>query len=530
MVTMLCGEETVLSRIGAGLVSGAWALSLFVATFGVLLNVSVVWGSGTIYIRADGSIDPPTAPIQRNGDIYIFTSNIYETVEVQRDNITVNGNGYTLQGGTDYGFFLSERNNVTIKNTRITGFSTGISLYSSSNNTISNNTLTSNRWFGISIQGASIILPSSNNMIINNTVTEVECGIQFHGGGEYYNRIENNKIYMNAIGIQLSENTRYTVFLGNSLSYNDYGFMIMERPEGEENYGNKIFHNNFVENTHQAVDNGTGNIWDDGYPSGGNYWSDYTGQDANGDGKGDTPYVIDANNQDRYPLMSPWGVAVSVPSGVQVNVKAGDWMKLDYAITGAPTGTPLPQWIKIEFLSVEGATANIRVTMHMSDGTEPSQTMTVDVAVGGGTFQGLSGFVIPANYTTGDSVYISGYGNVTIAGETTRTYAGASRTVVHASFSQYGTQLTYYWDKQTGVMVEASTVSGSITGIAKATETNMWQAQPSGLAFDQTYLYVLVAVVIAIAVGSIALLMRRKKKPSEVATPTAPTLQTTFST
>jgi len=47
-------------------------------------------------------------------------------------------------------------------------------------------------------------------------------------------------------------------------------------------------------------------VWDDGYPSGGNYWSDYNGTDANHDGIGDTPYVIDANNADNYPLMTPY--------------------------------------------------------------------------------------------------------------------------------------------------------------------------------------------------------------------------------
>jgi len=79
-----------------------------------------------------------------------------------------------------------------------------------------------------------------------------------------------------------------------------------------------------VDNTEQVLASklDSTNVWDDDYPSGGSYWSDYNGVDVkNGpnqdqpssDGIGDTPYVIDANNQDRYPLMISSAPVEKVP-------------------------------------------------------------------------------------------------------------------------------------------------------------------------------------------------------------------------
>jgi len=75
---------------------------------------------------------------------------------------------------------------------------------------------------------------------------------------------------------------------------------------------NSIFHNNFINNAQQAFSSDDSvDVWDDGYPSGGNYWSDYTGTDVfsgsyqnetGSDGIGDTPYIINGQNLDHYPL------------------------------------------------------------------------------------------------------------------------------------------------------------------------------------------------------------------------------------
>jgi parallel beta-helix repeat protein len=533
-------------------------------------------------------------------------------IVVERSNIIIDGNGYTLQGTGAYaskGIDLSSRSNVTSKNTNIKDFSYGILLSESSNISIIGNNVTSNRWGGIGLWGAS------NNTISGNHITNNGYGIDLDKSSD--NSISGNNITANNnYGIFLGWSSNNNSISGNNITANNaYGIRFYD-----ESSNNVIFHNNFIDNVNQVWPYGYLNHWDDGYPSGGNYWSDYTGIDikkgadqnqTGSDGIGDTPHIIDENNQDRYPLMIPWPwpehelvVSITTPASlqlgssssldaivtnqglndevnvvlslfingtktnsttipllqpwnsyslsylwtptvkgtynitayatpvpgetsvennqetasirvVQVGVKAGDWIKYDYTVTGWPAGTPYPKWLKVEFLGVEGTNATIRVTMHMSDGTEQNATLPVDVVAGGQAF-GLSGFVIPANLTTGDIIFMSGYGNVTIAGKTTRNYAGASRTVVYASFSQYGTQLTYYWDKRTGVMVEASVTSGTMTGTGKATETNMWEAAPA-FPIDPLILAALIAIVVGIVVA--VFLVRRKKKPTEAQRP-----------
>jgi len=117
------------------------------------------------------------------------------------------------------------------------------------------------------------------------------------------------------IGIHLFSSSNNTI-TANNISNNTLSgiyFGIYTNPSSD----NILFHNNFMNNTQQVYieSSGYANVWDDGYPSGGNYWSNYTGVDEKsgpnqdqpgGDGIGDTPYTIDSDNVDRYPLMNLW--------------------------------------------------------------------------------------------------------------------------------------------------------------------------------------------------------------------------------
>ena len=123
--------------------------------------------------------------------------------------------------------------------------------------------------------------------------------------------VENNNVYSNSdAGIVVGYVGRNNTIRDNIVRLNNTGIAM----GGPGVYGNRIYHNDVMENAYPAWDQEGDNTWDDGHPSGGNYWSDYAGADEfsgvnqdepGADGMGDTPFVF-GNAQDNYPLMRPW--------------------------------------------------------------------------------------------------------------------------------------------------------------------------------------------------------------------------------
>ncbi len=141
----------------------------------------------SIYIKEDGSIEPSNASIQRNGNIYSLTGNVtgYQ-IEVQCNNIILDGNGFTLKGKNNYdcpiisGYgVLRDRYGITVKNFIFTDFFYGFIL-----GQLSNCIITSNTFLGIEINSAGI----NNTQITNNNFKD--CGVWISGSN---NIISGNK-------------------------------------------------------------------------------------------------------------------------------------------------------------------------------------------------------------------------------------------------------------------------------------------------------------------------------------------------
>ncbi|UCE80656.1 MAG: right-handed parallel beta-helix repeat-containing protein, partial [Methanobacteriota archaeon] len=187
------------------------------------------------------------------------------------------------------GIYLYSVSNATIHNCTMESFDhAGIAVWDSSNITIRDCMTMGNGHEGIILR-TSVDCTISRNYVATNAWQGVmleECAdFVVNGNTVIDNVYEDAGIYDYQAGIVLFSCTEMTL------------------------YANALLEDSAQ---HAYDDMGPENMWDGGYPVGGNFWSDYSGSDGNFDNIGDTPYIIDADSQDRYPLMDR-GIPSPVP-------------------------------------------------------------------------------------------------------------------------------------------------------------------------------------------------------------------------
>ena len=253
--------------------------------------VKAVYNVVEIDINADGSITPADAPIDNiNNTFYTLTDDVNITgwaqpydsaaIRIKRGNIIFNGNGYiiTNSGGFDCFIVGDGVNNVTIENSTGIGFNIGLNIASDYNTF---------RW---------------NNFSGGNGVYEI---VRLSGAGNNY--FEGNIMTDGVGGVNMWYWGPNNTFVGNYIVNKAYSVLW-----GSAGGGAKFYHNVISGIVYAGYASDPDCTWDNGYPSGGNYWIGYVGEDkysgpyqniTGRDGIGDTPRTIDADNIDHYPLM-----------------------------------------------------------------------------------------------------------------------------------------------------------------------------------------------------------------------------------
>lgn len=211
-------------------------------------------------------------------------------------------NNNFVMNNTRTGIYIASDNN-SLEENNVVNNHYGVSLHSSYGNDFSDNVIENND------DGVVLSSFSSNNTLIRNRI----AGNVFHGvwlGYSSNNTLMGNDFSENSFGVWLQDNSSSNSLVGNRLTDNQNCGLVFENSSD-----NKIYHNSFENSANVVGTLGLSNLWDNGYPSGGNYWNDFAGDDVfrgvyqnetGSDGVIDTPHMIDVNNTDRFPLAKPY--------------------------------------------------------------------------------------------------------------------------------------------------------------------------------------------------------------------------------
>jgi nitrous oxidase accessory protein len=285
-----------------------------------------------VYQSSESNISGNIVKNNYNG-IYLYGSN----------DCIVKGN---MVSGNEYGIHLYGSANISVSNNIASGNMNGIQLDVSGNNVLADNNVSSNDWNGVYLYGsnANILLGnhvvmnlgrgirlhySYNNTLENNDFSRNGYGIYFYGSGG--NIIDANAAsFNNESGILLFDSWD-NAFAGNNVSDNTFGIWLINSGGNgissnnvfsNNQFGvrlwnssfNTFFHNNFVgnlaKNIEQPSNNSFGNLWDDGAE--GNSWGDYDGANAQVNGIGSKPYIVDERvwlgvySQDNHPFVGQY--------------------------------------------------------------------------------------------------------------------------------------------------------------------------------------------------------------------------------
>jgi parallel beta-helix repeat protein len=281
-------------------------------------NRAVPSDAGCVVLIYCSSIKIENLDLRNNLDGVLLLSSNGTTIN--RNNIVAN-TGYPWQydcGGIAVFF---ESSNIIITSNNLTSNEASIWFMGGPNCTVYRNNITNSK-IGLFIDNANSLVSSNNltdnwdamyvygsnhTVVLNNVVGTQNFGVRIMGSNHF---VKGNNLLSGNTGLELDFITNSTVCSNSIVDTIAWPMWLF----GASN--NLIFHNNFINYGWPVrIQWFSANTWHNGYPSGGNYWSNYTGvdhysgpdQDVTGsDGLGDTPYVMDEDNIDRYPLMTPW--------------------------------------------------------------------------------------------------------------------------------------------------------------------------------------------------------------------------------